>query len=407
MEEWIDHEARAYRLDIVRGNQKKSYLHLAATEERFIFRPFTCKQTSVAEMNDTEPLIKLMTRYQVGSNDKNKIFGLGPMWEELRKSFAPEEGTVSKYPSGSSHQYNFKAWSMRLTFVNGEHRFFDSADWKKANADGGDPPLARAKIFHMDYDKPAPYVFKLPIGFGCTRTSIKEADKNKYIGLDLLHDTYANQALLNIIVSEPKDYVLNSWTSETYNIRVMRYPRGRGSGLFESYFVTQTQSRSPKGQLKRIKRVWWAPDSAKGQATVYEIDQLTGQCRVSHRDIRDQIVVGNMDGSDAPVQGSDRPKMLSLGQITKLLNDNEGYKLIDEGEDTENGGFRNRHYEKRVADFKIASGSGDDKSNWSGPVSIVKRLSSNSLMNSRSEREKKLTDCEKEILLCQAKDWRL
>lgn len=435
MEEWASFSEQQFRLDLISSAGRTSYLTNGKTGETFRYKAFTCEP--ITEKSDEfQVFAKLFLGYPISdqstlSTGPVLVYGLGPLWlrakeRALSVDYRPAdklnpltvEGKhklsveLDQYILGMPMAYAQDKGNLRLRFLfpAGLNHFVEIVDWLVADSKGRTGVQARVRLINLDLSPLDGFVFQIPVGYGCTRADKINQQMALDVGLSLLHEGFPNQISLGITTSRPNDDIISassSWSSHKYTASLMRYsmalpPSEESPKDSESYFVSLMQERDEQsGRLKRTKRIWWLPTSKvddKTQALVYEFDLSTSDetnCRMSHRNLKDQLVL-NFPGApkvpDSPPDQSKKRMMLSLDQILFLLQDNTNYHVISNIEqsdssaiDQRDGRFKSLYYEKRVNHFELTY---EGAVAWSGPVSIVKQVNSYSqYLNQQSEKK--------------------
>lgn len=365
-------------MDLISGDMRTTFLTYGKTGEMFLYRPFSCEQ-----IDETHQELKDLTRLFIGypidpSKDQSKIvYGIGPMW--LRTKSLPSlvhfsealdaERNSSYLSSMNQYTINFEDkrinFKLRYYFSTAIFQFVDTVEWVESKS-GEDTVEASARITYASLDSSDDAMFKLPIGYGCTRSIESLNHPLIDAGLIILHDGSPNQAFFGITTSIPLDIKGHEWISHRYSLDVLRGMSAlevKGQ-LKRPYLVTMYQGKDlDTAKILRIKRVWWAPGYSDDY-NVYTIDLNSDKCEVEFRNSTEYVDLtfpyNNLDISGVK---------LSIEMISRLFSDTGSYHLINEGESLGDGLFKDLVLERRFEAVSLTSGSQPVS------ISVVKKIS--------------------------------
>jgi len=380
IEEWAAFDRQMFRLDVVSGESRTTYLTNGKTNEVFRFKPFTCELLSRGSA-DYDAISKLFKGYTLGGDSgKTMAYGLGPLWlyskthaksVDWMAPYSKQGHSFLDYYVGYEVKFDPKAtnidWTLRFYFTYAARQFVEAIDWlsEPSPPESGEGKVrARAKLVTKFPGSVSDSVFHLPIGYGCRRSREFDHPLKSDIGLRLLHEGNPNQAVMEISTSRASSEK-HDWESHQYSLSLLRGSR-KLSGQTHVYFVAHVQSRDKQtSRLRRFKKVWSAyEDSLKPVA--YTIDQQSDSCQVTHD------VTGNHLIFDFP--GQQEEEIITLGSdlILSWFDDNDDYHLLREDSVETTERLKISHFEKRVDKFMLTSKDGSVS--WQGPISIVKTI---------------------------------
>lgn len=403
IEEWAEFDKQLFRLDVIAGGVRTNYLFDGRSKEMFRFKPFVCDQL-MPDSSELSTISSLFYGWNIGDEPETMIaLGLGPLWlrasqDNVGQKLAvsensdsiPLEDYIIYYVDLKQRRNNEVPYNLRMYFRQEKKVFVDAVEWITIPA-GDDKQekkkkpivIARVKVNKFDLSPIAESVFELPIGFGCVRSFQFDHPLENHASLELLHQGGPNQAILEITLSKSLDSRLHSWESQRFTARLLRGSM-KAIGQAHSYFVALIQSRDLKtSKIKRTKRVWSAIEKSP-QAVVYTIDQDTSKCQVSHESSKDHIQF-SLSSSKQQNSKSTKPFTISSDLISSLFNDYEHFHMLREGTDMSSDldsdenpvgsgvSIKDAMFEKRISNFEIKI---DGSVTWSGPISIIKKISS-------------------------------
>lgn len=402
IEEWAEFGKQLFRLDVIAGGLRTNYLFDGRSKEIFRFKPFVCDHLK-QESEELRTISSLFYGWNIGDEpDTMMALGLGPLWlrasqgddvQKLEPSKNSDSLPLEEYiiydVNLKQQRNNEVPYNLRMYFRQ-KDRFVDAIEWITIPAENDKEEkkkkqfvVARLKLNKFDISPIAESVFELPVGYGCVRSFQFDHPLESHASLELLHQGGPNQAILEITLSKSLDNILHSWESQRFTARLLRGSI-KAIGQAHSYFVALIQSRDPKtSKIKRTKRVWSAIEKSS-QAVVYTIDQETSKCQVSHESTKDHIQF-SLSSSKQKDSKSTKPFIISADLISSLFNDYENFHMLREGTDLSSDldsdenpvgsgvSIKDAMFEKRISNFVINI---DGSVIWSGPISIIKKISS-------------------------------
>lgn len=386
MEEWASFETHQFRLDIIYGENRITYLTNGETNEIFRYSAFNCDLLAT-DSKDLGLIGNLFRGYSLnGAPNSARAIGLGPLWLRASADATNDKLLSKKTADNKNHKFlhyytgyqlNFQfskdevPYSLRFYFKQDHQSFVDAIEWLDPASKKTEPKVeARATVIWVELSELAESVFELPVGYGCRRKPDLEKIPDVGDGLELLHQGGPNQAVLEVTISKPISKLLHNWDSNKYTVRILRGQLKLNGSKNNSYYISQIQEIDPiTSRMRRTKRVWSFQESTK-EAIVYTIDIENKKCQVTHENVDDSIKFV------FPGQQNElNPMALSLQTISNLFNSNEGYHYIKESKISDSSRTKDVYFEKRLAKFQIKSINKEGGLVFDGPVSIVKKLS--------------------------------
>lgn len=386
MEEWASFEEHQFRLDMIYGDSRVTYLTNGETNEIFRYSAFKCDRL---EMNSKDLGIigNLFKGYSLnGLPQSARAYGLGPLWLRATTDATSDKLLSNKTSDNKDHKFlhyftgyqlNFKfsreeiPYNLRFYFKQDHQSIVDAIEWLDPTNKYAEPKVeARATVVWVDLNKLAESVFELPVGYGCQRRPNLERAPQVGDGLELLHQGGPNQAVLEVTISQPTSKLLHNWSSHKYTVRMLRGQLKLNGSKRNSYYVSQIQERDLiTSRMRRTKRVWSFEDKTN-EAVVYVVDLESKKCQVTHESVEDSVKLifpGQQNGLN--------PIALNIQAITNLFNSNEEYHFIKESRSSSSSRVKDVYFEKRLTNYQIKSVNKGGGFAFDGPISIVKKLS--------------------------------